>query len=304
MADYDRRKHPTLRRGASGGAVTHLQKRLALHLLIDDDDFIDGIFGPRTYQAVRRFQQRSGLVVDGIAGENTWRGLLREESFSAPRQQPGETSQTADRDLVCGLRKTDQSLVERVKRCFRNKDYRFLDANEPYELNIIGVRAASSEIDSFDDEVLVIFRDESLQMQSYRFPFTTDPGARYTQRKLLNPDGAAILQPGQYRDCYLIGKHRGKYDALVQRGGKVRVWRDGNRDERLDFGGRTYEGWFGINIHRARADGTTQRIGPHSAGCQVFQRASDFDFVMTIARRASTRHGNRFSYTLIEADDL
>lgn len=36
----------------------------------------DGDFGPATYNAVRSFQQRSGLGVDGIAGPQTFRALL------------------------------------------------------------------------------------------------------------------------------------------------------------------------------------------------------------------------------------
>ncbi|MFF5481509.1 peptidoglycan-binding protein [Streptomyces sp. NPDC012935] len=38
---------------------------------------IDGIFGPLTEAAVRRAQQRSGLVVDGIIGPHTWKALRR-----------------------------------------------------------------------------------------------------------------------------------------------------------------------------------------------------------------------------------
>ncbi|MFJ8634750.1 peptidoglycan-binding protein [Streptomyces sp. NPDC093568] len=38
---------------------------------------IDGIFGPLTEGAVRRAQQRAGLVVDGIIGPHTWKALRR-----------------------------------------------------------------------------------------------------------------------------------------------------------------------------------------------------------------------------------
>ena len=37
---------------------------------------VDGIFGSKTLQAVKEFQKKQGLVVDGIVGPNTWAKLL------------------------------------------------------------------------------------------------------------------------------------------------------------------------------------------------------------------------------------
>ncbi len=37
---------------------------------------VDGILGPKTRQAVRRFQRRRGLAVDGIVGDNTEAALV------------------------------------------------------------------------------------------------------------------------------------------------------------------------------------------------------------------------------------
>ncbi|MET7292459.1 peptidoglycan-binding protein [Streptomyces griseoloalbus] len=36
---------------------------------------VDGIFGPLTQRAVKRFQTRDGLVVDGVIGRGTWEAL-------------------------------------------------------------------------------------------------------------------------------------------------------------------------------------------------------------------------------------
>ncbi|MCY1140891.1 peptidoglycan-binding domain-containing protein [Actinoplanes sp. Pm04-4] len=39
-------------------------------------DGVDGRFGPKTDERVRRFQTKEKLEVDGIVGEETWTALL------------------------------------------------------------------------------------------------------------------------------------------------------------------------------------------------------------------------------------
>lgn len=66
--------YPTLRRGAKGELVVQLQD------LLTKDGFplvIDGIFGPKTYLAVRFFQQKHKIQVDGIVGPQTWGELIK-----------------------------------------------------------------------------------------------------------------------------------------------------------------------------------------------------------------------------------
>jgi Transglycosylase-like domain/Putative peptidoglycan binding domain len=63
-----------LKRGDRGPAVAILQRRLGITA--------DGVFGPITERAVKRYQRRHGLVPDGIVGPIT-RGSLGLEPFSA-----------------------------------------------------------------------------------------------------------------------------------------------------------------------------------------------------------------------------
>ncbi len=58
-----------LRSGSRGSAVKQLQERLILLGYLNDR--ADGIFGRLTDAAVRQYQRRNGLTVDGIAGKNT-----------------------------------------------------------------------------------------------------------------------------------------------------------------------------------------------------------------------------------------
>lgn len=63
---------PTLRKGNRGADVRTLQA------LLGDKGYtvlVDGIFGDKTYEAVKAYQAEHGLLVDGIVGKATWKKL-------------------------------------------------------------------------------------------------------------------------------------------------------------------------------------------------------------------------------------
>lgn len=80
---------PTLRRGASGDAVREVQQRLRDWGYYEGA--VDGKFGSQTEQAVRFFQSRNGLTVDGVVGPQTWAalGYSGGQTASAGPQRPG-----------------------------------------------------------------------------------------------------------------------------------------------------------------------------------------------------------------------
>ena len=69
-----------LRLGASGPEVEAVQAELNRinqnYPAIPKISPVDGIFGPQTQQAVRRFQEIFGLTPDGIVGKSTWYKLV------------------------------------------------------------------------------------------------------------------------------------------------------------------------------------------------------------------------------------
>ncbi len=166
-----------------------------------------------------------------------------------------------------------------------------------WNLNIVGVRSPGRKANIFDDEMHLVFKDDLGEWIDLAFECTTDPGSYW----LANPmrvAGTAILKAGQYRGAYKIAKHRGKYDALCQRG-RVTVFRDSNRDDTLDLDeGSQSEGYFGINLHKAGADSTA--VDKWSAGCQVIGNEAEFDVFMAIVRKSASLYGDTFTYTLLE----
>lgn len=69
-----------LRRGSRGEAVAAVQKSL---VALAYSLVADGIFGPRTENAVRSYQQARGLTVDGIVGPQTRAALERETGYAS-----------------------------------------------------------------------------------------------------------------------------------------------------------------------------------------------------------------------------
>ena len=69
---------------STGGYMLIKRGSISTYVLIAQDDLntlgyttggLDGIFGTKTYEAVRNYQRSRGLSVDGIIGCNTWRSL-------------------------------------------------------------------------------------------------------------------------------------------------------------------------------------------------------------------------------------
>lgn len=198
-------------------------------------------------------------------------------------------------------------MADQYKRTLLNKGYLFFE-NGDFNLNIIGVRNDSGDASKFDDFIVLLYKDSG-EWVCDTYPVTTEPGTSILKNPLkeVQHKGTAILVPDQYRSTYHIGWH-GKKDtghtALIQRGGKVRVWRDNNRDDKPDYHNPEEEGWFGINIHKHRGSGARINTGGVSAGCQVFKDSKDFAEFMETCSDARDKWGNSFTYTLLNESDL
>ena len=192
---------------------------------------------------------------------------------------------------------------EQVEAAVKAKGYVWFEDsnNKGYDVNIVGVRnsATGQKVTNvFDDHLTVSYKVDG-EWKFHIWPATTDPGKKGVL-EYHNVKGVARLVEGQYRGSHGIGLHQGKYEALKQ-AKNVKVYRDANKDLSYDEN-KVDEGLFGINIHKAGADSTY--VENWSEGCQVFKRSADFEEFMKICRKAREKHGNSFTYTLIESSDI
>lgn len=164
-----------------------------------------------------------------------------------------------------------------------------------YNLNLFGIRnEADKDSERFNDLIGLLYKvDGDWKLKKY--DATVDPSVHYRQEPM-NDRGTAIIVPGYYKKAFVVGLHRGKYQALRQNT-PLNLYRDNNRDSKLDFGEYKSE-MAGINVHRAAYNGKSEFIGPHSAGCQVIADIKDFNEFMELINKSAAIFGKTFSYAL------
>jgi hypothetical protein len=214
---------------------------------------------------------------------------------------PGFIGNVAGLPLTASDKLAQTAEEPKLITILRNKGYKVY---EDGTINSIGVRSSNRVPDSFDDVMHLIWFKDGM-WNDIGFQITTDPGLsiinRTAAKEYLNAKGAAQLKEGQYVDAYIFGKHSGK--PGLQQVGEVTVYRDNNADAVLDWessgGGEDTGKRFGINIHRSGKN--SQQVSTWSAGCQVFQKNSDFEKAWGIWKSTGQ---TRVTYTLLLWSDL
>ena len=192
---------------------------------------------------------------------------------------------------------------EQIEAAVKKEGHKWFE-NGDYNVNIVGVRnsATHNEVtNKFDDWMTISYKVNG-EWNFHCYDCTTVPG-KYWVDNLMNPDGVAIVVPGQYRSSHKIGLHQGKYEALRQQK-PIKVWRDDNKDNVYDhIADDIQDGIFGINIHRATKypGKESTQVDKWSAGCQVIAAYNDFEEFMNVMYKARDAWSNSFTYTLIES---
>jgi hypothetical protein len=188
-----------------------------------------------------------------------------------------------------------------VKAVMMERGYQVFGNGAP---NIVGIRSSDRDGEDFDDTCFVWWNDQDKE-EVHQYTITTNPGTYYLKNPISGATGTAILVPGQYKDCWELGSHKGKQRALIQTCGQVRVYRDKNKDGVLNMDASTIDtGYFGINLHHGSLN-DPDVIGQWSAGCQVWKFHDAHEKLMNKFRELSKQyHFNRFSYTLLDQSDF
>lgn len=191
----------------------------------------------------------------------------------------------------------EMNIERNIERVYQEKGYKFFTGD--MSVNVFGVRCQTNT-NKFDDVMGVAWYEKG-EFKCETYEATTDPGSHWLVN-LYNPGGCAILVEGQYRGAYKLGLHRGKYLAGVQRGGKVKCYRDKNKDTIHDMKVESItEGYYGINLH---AGNNSRLVGANSAGCQVIKWVTEFEKFVSIIKKSTDKYGDEFSYTLLNSKDF
>lgn len=186
---------------------------------------------------------------------------------------------------------TDEQLLKRVKGL---PSYKSL----PSGYWILGVRSNEDAADKYDDKFYLFEGEKFITVTTG----TTNPGKPILTGGFIkyNKEGAAVVKSDSwYYDIWSYGKHLNRMPALLQVGGPITVYRDGDKDDKAEEQGETETGYFGINFHAATWDekfkGKQENIGGWSAGCQVVNDKQKHLEIVTLIKKQK-----KISYVLIK----
>lgn len=191
--------------------------------------------------------------------------------------------------------------LESLKKILMKKNYIW----DP-EFNLIGIRALDNTAGEFNDWICIVYKDSLVDV----YECTTDPGIFYLQNPT-NVNGTAVLPEGQHKGIWSLGQHKG-YEALVQ-ARVLSVYRDKNKDVKVDTVGKLFNDVAGLNCHRGHETWTraglrylgnvfkTIKVGKYSAGCQVVAYKDDFDNLLKYVKLTKKK---LIDYTLLSESDF
>ncbi len=165
-----------------------------------------------------------------------------------------------------------------------------------------GVQSEEDTYNVFDDKMYLFHNNPKKRIITFVAVTTCTTNAGTTglnNYERYNSKGCAVVKTNQwYYDLWSFGYHRGKMPALKQVG-DILVYRDYNKNQKIEEIGPVYKGKYGINFHTAvygHAVGFFRRlIGGWSVGCQVL---NNYDAYLNMLNKVKNQ--SRISYVLLK----
>lgn len=172
----------------------------------------------------------------------------------------------------------------------------------PKEIWIYGVRSNEDTYNIFDDKFYVFDHDRFMGEIGVLTGTTNTGGYGFFNFWKWNKKGVGHIKANEwYYDCWIFGRHKNKVDALVQRGGELKIIRDGNKDKKVDDGDYSVVKWGGFNFHPNTYNLWTKvknwTINGWSVGCQV---PNDIPKYKKLIDTIKVREQKKFTYLLVE----
>ena len=198
MANYNQLSY-----GSKGSEVTELQKLLNQNGYTLD---ADGIFGSKTQAAVKDYQQKNSLSVDGIVGNNTWGALTAAPAATQPTATTTQPTETKDTGFQYG----DYQESDVVKQAQAMLNQQLSQKPGQYQsawqaqLNDIINKIQNREQFSYD------LNGDALYQQ-YKDQYTTQG-----KMAMMDTMGQAAAMTGGYGNSYAQGVGQQAYQGYLQ----------------------------------------------------------------------------------------
>lgn len=201
----------TLSYGSSGEEVKELQKALnSAGYSLD----VDGKFGSKTQSAVKSYQQKNGLSVDGIVGVNTWNSLseLTNPNKTTNKKTNKTTTKTAStqiKELVAKKRPEYEKSESVISAENSLKDW---ENNKPSEYE----SKYSGEIESILNGIL--------NREKFSYNMNADPLYNQYKEQYINNGKKAMMDTvanasaltGGYANSYAVSAGNQSYNDYLE----------------------------------------------------------------------------------------
>ena len=213
--------YSTIQYGSSGEEVKKLQTELNKHGYNLE---VDGQFGSKTQSAVKDYQKKNNLSVDGIVGENTWGSLTAKSKASSASQNEQKKSKTSKSTKKQSERPTYKK-SDTVKKAEKKLSNWEKNAPEEYD----------SKYSGQIEEIL----NEILNREEFSYNLNADP--LYQQyRELYTQNGKKAMMDTVGEVSALTGGYSSSY-AVTAGSQAYQEYLNSLNDVALDLRDRAYE---------------------------------------------------------------